>query len=141
MKKFLSVILILAFAVTMSLVGISCKTTTGGNFKVRWYVKDGVKVVEVENEKHLQWTFRSTQPENGEPTSEELKQLAIDFDPYFFTESPLNEMVYLINFPGGEDFRMSLMGKGYDHMVNLLTGFEVIPGLFYKQTATSTTIP
>lgn len=29
MKKFLSFILILAFAVTMSLVGISCKTTTG----------------------------------------------------------------------------------------------------------------
>ena len=129
MKKFLSVILILAFAVTMSLVGISCKTTTGGNFKVRWYVKDGVEAVNNE----IRYTYRSPQSEKGEPTSEELKQLAIDFDPSFFTQSPLNEMIYLFDFPGGEDFRMSLLGKGYDDLVLDLIAFEVIPGLFYKQ--------
>lgn len=129
MKKFLSVILILAFAVTMSLVGISCKTTTGGNFKVRWYIVDGVDVING----ITQYTYRQTQPEKGEPTSEELKQLAIDFDPSFFTESPLNEMIYLSDFPGGEDFRMSLLGKGYDDLVLDLIAFEVIPGLFYKQ--------
>ena len=130
MKKFLSVILILAFAVTMSLVGISCKTTTGGNFKVRWYEANGE--LEVVNGK-AQLKISLIQPKEGEPTSEELKQLAIDFDPSFFTESPLNEMIYLSDFPGGEDFRMSLLGKGYDDLVLDLIAFEVIPGLFYKQ--------
>ena len=94
----------------------------GQSSEVRWYKRGGLQVVNGE----AQYTFSLIQPENGEPTFEELTQLALDRDPSFFTGVRLNEITLLRDVPGGEDFRAYLLGKGYNNMGINLVAFEVI---------------
>ena len=77
--------------------------------EVRWYKMDGVEVVNNE----VQIRLSPVQPEKGDPSSEELTQHAIDFDPAFFNGSPINERVNLGVLPGskGYDLRIYLAGK------------------------------
>jgi hypothetical protein len=89
---------------------------------VLWYKIDGLEWV---NDKP-QYKFSLIQPEKGDPTIEELTQLALNINPAFFTGSPINEMIYLRDFTGGEDFRISLVGKGFDNLVINLAAFKVV---------------
>jgi hypothetical protein len=96
----------------------------GQSSEVRWYKIDGVELV---NER-IQFKFSLPQPEKGDPTNEELTQLALDWDSSFFAGVNINEFTYLRDIPGGEDFRAYLfgLGQGYENFAINLVAFEVI---------------
>ena len=96
---------------------------------VRWYKIDGVEVINNE----VLFKHSLVQPEKGDPTNEELTQLAIDWDPSFFTGDPINERINLDVLPGskGADFRIYLVGKLNEKVdmsfYSSLAAYEVIP--------------
>lgn len=100
-----------------------------GAGEVRWYKIDGVEVINNE----ILSKYSLIQPEEGDPTHEELTQLAIDWDPSFFTGSPINERINLGVLPGskGYEFRIYLARKLYEKVdmgfYSRLAAYEVIP--------------
>ena len=109
---------------TILLIASVIVSGCGQSSEVRWYKIDGVEWV---NER-AQIKLSLPQPEKGDPTNEELTLLALDRDPSFFTGVNLNEITYLRDIPGGEDFRASLfgLGQGYKNFGINLVAFEVI---------------
>lgn len=94
------------------------------DFKVNWYQRSGLEIVD----NKPQYTFSLIQPETGEPGFDELKTLALTKNPAFFSQSPVSELVYLRNFPEGEEFREYLFKEGYKNLGINLMAYEVIPG-------------
>jgi hypothetical protein len=92
--------------------------------EVRWYKIDGLDVVNDE----VKFTYGLIQPDKGDPTNEELTQIALARNPSFFNQIRLNEFTSLLNFPGGMNFQSDVFGKGYEKLASSLAGFEVIPG-------------
>ncbi len=100
-----------------------------GAGEVRWYKMDGVEAINNE----ILPTYSLVQSEEGDPTNEELTQLAKDWDPSFFSGSPTNKRISLGVLPGskGYDFRIylarKLSGKVDMSFYSRLAAYEVIP--------------
>ena len=109
--------LVLAILLFASVIGTGCSSAS----EVRWYKRGGLQMVNGQ----AQYTFSLIQPEPGEPTYEELTQLALARDPNFFAGVQLKKITLLRDVPGGENFRAALLEKGYENLGINLVGFEV----------------
>jgi len=94
-----------------------------GIAEIRWYKLDGLEI------KYGNLVPKYIQLGEGEPTSEELTQLAIKLDPAFFTGCPVNVMINVndyTNFPKGIQFVNYLYLNGDENIAPLLS-FKLIP--------------
>lgn len=125
MKKLLLALLILIILVAILFTGIGCNKTTGANPKVVWYKINGLEWNE--EKETVQFVIDPIEPEIDKLSSDELTQIVIDkWGPDFFSSAPLKEMIYLKDFPNGEDIRTYLYTTGYENLGKNLRAFEVI---------------
>ena len=117
LKKYLFISVLLIISAMAS----GCSSSS----QVRWYQRGGLQI----KNGLPQYTFSLIQPQKGEPTYEQLTQLALSRDPAFFTGVQLNKITLLKDIPGGEDFRAYLFTQGYTNLGTNLVAFEVIGSL------------
>ncbi|MCE5253075.1 MAG: hypothetical protein LLG45_02515 [Actinomycetia bacterium] len=109
-----TVVAVCLLALAMTLAGC-------GSSEVKWYVTDGLEVVEGEVQ------FRLSEVAEAEfgVSSKELTQLALTFDPSFFSEAVSGERVVLETAVGVDSFTSYLYANGYTEVAKSLVAFEI----------------
>jgi hypothetical protein len=110
------IVVVCVVLLALGIIAVSC-----GSSDVRWYVTDGLEVVDGK----VQFRLAEVTEAHSGVSAEKLTQLALDFDPSFFTGVASGERITLGSPVSGERFTLYLYTNGYEELAKTLVAFEV----------------
>ncbi len=105
----------------MTVLALSVVVAGCGSSEVKWYVTDGLEIVEGE----VQFRLSEVTEASYGITSEELTELALAFDPSFFSGVTSDERITLGTSVGSSSFTSYLYANGYTEVAKSLVAFEI----------------
>lgn len=110
-----------ALAICVAALALSVVAAGCGSSEVKWYVMDGLEIVEGE----VQFQLSEVTETSLGITSEELTELALAFDPSFFSGVTPGERITLGTSVGSSSFTSYLYANGYTEVAKNLVAFEI----------------